>query len=64
MTESNELLTLRAMAWERAKGELRAYLHTFWPSYHPTTGERIDNGFDEAYQRINSFIREFEYNCR
>jgi hypothetical protein len=30
--ESHEVLTLRAMAWERAKGELNAMLATYWPS--------------------------------
>jgi ankyrin repeat protein len=30
--ESREVLTLHLMAWERAKGELRAMLPTFWPT--------------------------------
>jgi hypothetical protein len=63
MLESNEMLTLRAMAWERAKGELRAYLETFWPKYAPS-GQEIDNGFESANARIEAFIRDFEDNCR
>ena len=64
MSESNEILSMRALAWERAKGELQAYLHTFWPEYHSKTGQPLDRGFNEAYNRINSFIKEFEDNCR
>ena len=30
MSESREIQTLRGMAWERAKGELRSLLYTFW----------------------------------
>ena len=63
MTESTEILTMRAMAWERAKGELLAYLQTFWPSYAPG-GKQLDNGFKEADERIEAFIKEFEENCR
>ena len=61
--ESNEMLTLRAMAWERAKGELLAYLQTYWPSYN-ARGEKIPNGFEEADERIKAFIKDFQDNCR
>jgi len=30
MPESREIENLRQMAWERAKGELRSILHTYW----------------------------------
>jgi len=30
MSDSKELRTLRAMAWERAKGELNAVKQTYW----------------------------------
>lgn len=63
MSESTEILTMRAIAWERAKGELRAYLQTFWPTFTPT-GEEIDNGFEKADARITAFIKDFEDNCR
>lgn len=63
MSESNEILTLRQMAWQRAKGELLAYLETYWPSYAPG-GKELDNGFEEAHERIHAFIKDFEDNCR
>lgn len=61
MSESNEILTMRDMAWERAKGELHGYLRTFWPEY-TMSGAKIDNGFEDAHKRIHSFIKEFEDN--
>lgn len=61
--ESHEILTMRGMAWERAKGELLSYLATFWPCYNHA-GEKVDNGFQEANSRIEKFIEEFEENCR
>jgi hypothetical protein len=61
--ESNEILTMRAMAWQRAKGELNAYLMTFWPSYSPS-GVEMENGFNKADKKINDFIKDFEDNCR
>ena len=63
MSESTEILTIRAMAWERAKGELHAYMQTFWPSY-AKNGKEIDNGFEKAAELIGSFIKDFENNCR
>jgi hypothetical protein len=64
MAESIELLTMRAMAWERAKGELSSYLETFWPQYNAVSGKILDNGFDEASKKIEAFISDFEINCR
>ena len=61
--ESKEILTMRGMAWERAKGELRSYLQTFWSSYSPNN-KKLENGFDEANKRIEEFIKSFEENCR
>lgn len=53
--------TMRAMAWQRAKGELLAYLETYWPKYN-SNGEKLDNGFEDAQKRIESFIADFEDN--
>jgi len=39
------LTTLRAQAWERAKGELRSLLPTYY--------------VDDRFQRIDSLIEEF-----
>lgn len=60
---SREILTLRAMAWERAKGELKAYMQTFWPKYN-IHNEKIENGFELADKNIRDFIEDFEDNCR
>ena len=53
---------MRAMAWERAKGELRSMLHPFWPEYD-STGRRMDNGFDLMNEKVEAFIKDFEDNC-
>lgn len=55
--ESHEVLTLRAMAWERAKGELRAMLATYWPTpgIDDTTRAEMD-------ERIRNFIAEVDEN--
>jgi len=55
------LKTLRAMAWQRAKGELLSYLETYWPKYN-SRGEKIDNGFEDAQKRIYAFIADFDDN--
>jgi hypothetical protein len=47
------------MAWERAKGELRSMLHTFWPEYD-SGGTELDNGFDRMERDVENFISEFE----
>jgi hypothetical protein len=61
MSESKILMSMRRMAWQRAKGELNSYLETYWPEYK-TNGEKIDHGFEDASRRIEAFIREFEDN--
>jgi len=55
--ESHEVLTLRAMAWERAKGELQAMLATYWPS--PGDG---DTARSEMQERVRDFIASVEEN--
>lgn len=55
--ESHEVLTLRAMAWERAKGELNAMLATFWPS--PGNDDTVRA---EMVERVRSFIADVENN--
>ena len=39
--ESPEVLTMRAMAWQRAKGELQALLATYWPVFNEV---QLDDG--------------------
>ena len=55
--ESHEVLTLRAMAWERAKGELHAMLATYWPS--PGQDGTVRS---EMVERVRDFIAEVEEN--
>lgn len=57
--EERLLRTLRAIAWQRAKGELLSYLETYWPQYDDN-GVRRDNGFDAAEKKIHKFISDFE----
>ena len=54
--ESHEVLTLRAMAWERAKGELNAMLATYWPS----VGGDDSTARTEMIERVRDFVAEVE----
>jgi hypothetical protein len=61
--ESNEVLTLRAMAWQRAKGELLAMLAT----YRPASGsvgaggpEQAIEEMNEMQERVDRFIASME----
>jgi hypothetical protein len=58
---TNEYLmqTLRMQAWERAKGELRAVLHTY---YGDASARDSDHKFEKANARIESFISDIEEN--
>jgi hypothetical protein len=51
--------TMRYMAWERAKGELRSVLHTYWPIYQ-TDGKEKDQGFNSVKQEIEQFIESID----
>ncbi|MFW6219331.1 MAG: hypothetical protein ACOC33_00555 [bacterium] len=55
----DEYITIRNMAWERAKGELRSILQTYWVT-HRTDNTKTDNGNKEAKEKIESFIKDFE----
>jgi hypothetical protein len=48
--ESNEVLTMRAMAWQRAKGELNAMLAT----YRPVSGQLGGGGPEQAIDELNA----------
>lgn len=50
-TTDEVLRTMRAMAWERAKGELRSTLHTYWGN---------DEGFVEMAKKVDAFIKDVE----
>ena len=45
MSEERIIRNMRHMAWERAKGELKSVLHTFWdddPKYEDINKEILD----------------------
>lgn len=54
MEESNEIRNLRAMAWERAKGELKSMVHTFWQNEYQ---------FKKFNAVLEKFIEEVEDNA-
>lgn len=56
---SKEILTMRAMAWERAKGELQSYLQTFWDEYDDK-GRQMDEVFNKSDVFIKQFIAAME----
>jgi hypothetical protein len=62
LTEDGDriLKSLRAMAWERAKGELQAALSTFWPEYASGSLKEADNGFEAAERMVKQFIKKVE----
>ena len=45
--ESKEILTMRLVLKEEAKGKLKAMLNTYW-----------DDGGDEIIEKVESFISE------
>lgn len=53
MSEEILLRTLRAMAWQRAKGEMQALLYTFW------NDQEQFNAMNDA---IESFVKDVEDN--
>ena len=61
--ESTEVLTMRAMAWQRAKGELNAMLATYRPVSGTVGGggpEAETESLEQMQQRVLSFIAEVE----
>ena len=51
-TNYQVLVSMRMSAWERAKGELRAMLHTFW----------ADPGYDSFDKIVTDFVKNMEDN--
>lgn len=51
MREDIVVRNLRQMAWERAKGELKAMLQTYWDE---------DGTYEEISALINGFVDEVE----
>jgi hypothetical protein len=55
ISNRNLAQSMRLMAWERAKGELRGLLHTYWPDY--SSGNETNN--DQEFRQINEMIEKF-----
>lgn len=51
MMEDRELLTMRMMSWARAKGELEAFLCTFW--------DDDDEIKVRKYGEMNAIVKKF-----
>jgi cytochrome c peroxidase len=53
----NEMIlrTMRAMAWDRAKGELQSVLSTFWGSFNDDESQ-----FAKMTAAVNEFIKHVE----
>lgn len=58
MSESNEIRTMRQMAWERAKGELRSMLVSYWPTY--THGNKDESNYERMRVAIEQFVEHVE----
>jgi hypothetical protein len=61
--ESNEVLTMRAMAWQRAKGELNAMLATYRPVSGSVGAGGPEHAIDEMHGMqalVRSFIESVE----
>jgi len=56
------LNVLKLTAWERAKGELNALLHTYYGNGYPSHHSDYDTTFDEVRKHIKDFIKYFEDN--
>jgi hypothetical protein len=52
-SDSKELRTLRAICWERAKGELMAMLNTYWED---------ERSYEKIKIKIKVFIEDTEMN--
>jgi len=57
-TADDVIFVLRAMSWERAKGELNSMLNTYFSEYDGN--KRIDTGFDRVSQIVEEFIKEID----
>ncbi len=56
MHDSKELRAMRAMAWERSKGELRSMYHTFYdglgPGDEPTNLEDFKFACEKFFKEV------------
>ena len=57
MNEKRILVSMRTMAWERAKGELRSVIHTY---YWVSKEGREYKEFVNVNNKVEDFIQEME----
>lgn len=57
MSEDTLVDTLRFMAWERAKGELKSILGTIYPDY---SNEDPHEDYNELKSIIDKFVEDVE----
>lgn len=57
MADDKVLSALRTMAWERAKGELRGMLHTY---YDHSPSDKVDSRLQKFRKATNEFIGRIE----
>ena len=51
--------SMQLMAWEKAKGELKAMLHFNWTEYDHN-GNQLPSDFEAMNERVESFISSLE----
>ena len=54
MSETKELRSMRSMAWERAKGEMRSMLVTYYSS------NASESNYNKFLALMENFIKEVE----
>jgi len=62
MSDSKEIISMRRAQWQRAKGELKAFLEFFWPEYDPQNGKSISGLYEIADSAISDCIKTIEDN--
>jgi hypothetical protein len=62
MEEPKELRTMRAMAWQRAKGELNSIMETFYSDYRDEEykPKEFKSKFEHFKDLLDHFVDEVE----
>jgi len=60
MSEHRILRAIRTQAWERAKGEMNAMLHTYYD--HDEHGRETQSYFDQFSKAMEKFVQQVEDN--
>lgn len=62
MPDSKEIISMRNAQWEKAKDEMRAFLHFFWTDYDPQNGRPISGIFEIVDKAISGCIKKIDDN--